>query len=569
MPGRRNCRLRRCLDSERRPHERNPAAWVWAGIAACIAQSAAFSGLNLAVFSLSQLRLQIEADGGNADAARLLELRKNSNQVLATIIWGNISTNVLLTLLSDLALAGVYAFLFSAMVLMMFGEIFPQAYFSRNALQMTTRFMPFLRFYLFILYPLTKPTAMLLDWWLGVEGIAYLREKDVRSLIARSAASGGDIGKLEATGAQNFLDLDDLKVTEEGELLHPDSIISLPIANNRCVLPSYAPAPDDPFLHKIQASHKKWIVVTDPGGEPVFVLDADHFLRDALFGQLQHDPTADWHRPIVVKDMKTCLGQVIGLWKVDPERADDDVVDHDLILVWGEQRRIITGSDLLGRLLRNIATVENRPAEFLAHRALPAQSPKPDRLRGPHRRASLLGLLEIPQIRRRLIFLGRHQQPLPAQVIVLGADDDLVVAFGAGGLDPVRPRFRALAELPVDTPGTGQGMIEHGDFFMEDIGIALVEMEPLLEERLVVEVQRQPCRVIGARSLEGATRLDLENVVAAIAILIDPMADGVAFVGRFAFRRPVAPVGEDATELGGRPDQDVGRIRRDHIFLHR
>jgi hypothetical protein len=339
-----------------------PAVWVWVGIAACVAQSAAFSGLNLAVFSLSQLRLQIEADGGDADAARLLELRKNSNQVLATIIWGNISTNVLLTLLSDSVLAGLYAFLFSAIVLTLFGEIFPQAYFSRNALQMTTRFMPFLRFYLFVLYPLAKPSAMLLDWWLGVEGVAYLREKDVRSLIARSAASGGDIGRLEATGAQNFLDLDDLKVTEEGELLHPDSIISLPMANNRCVLPTYEPAPDDPFLKNIQASHKKWIVVTDPGGEPVFVLDSDHFLRDALFGQLQHDPTAYWHRPIVVKDMKTCLGQVIGLWKVDPERAGDDVIDHDLILVWGEQRRIITGSDLLGRLLRNIATVEQRAA---------------------------------------------------------------------------------------------------------------------------------------------------------------------------------------------------------------
>jgi len=60
-----------------------PKGWVWAGIVLCILQSAMFSGLNLAAFSLSQLRLQIEADGGNADAARVLNLRKNSNQVLA------------------------------------------------------------------------------------------------------------------------------------------------------------------------------------------------------------------------------------------------------------------------------------------------------------------------------------------------------------------------------------------------------------------------------------------------------------------------------------------------------
>jgi hypothetical protein len=41
---------------------------------------------------------------------------------------------------------------------------------------------------------------------------------------------------------------------------------------------------------------------------------------------------------------------------VSPERPDDDVIDKDLILIWGQQRRIITGADLLGRLLRGIST---------------------------------------------------------------------------------------------------------------------------------------------------------------------------------------------------------------------
>jgi metal transporter CNNM len=44
--------------------------------------------------------------------------------------------------------------------------------------------------------------------------------------------------------------------------------------------------------------------------------------------------------------------------KVVQERPEDDVIENHLILVWGAQRRIITGSDLLGRLLRGIATVE-------------------------------------------------------------------------------------------------------------------------------------------------------------------------------------------------------------------
>lgn len=337
------------------------AVGTWLGIAACIAQSALFAGLNLAVFSLSLLRLQIEADGGNEDAARVLEMRKGANLILATIIWGNVTTNVLLTLLSDSVLAGIGAFVFSAFAITLLGEIFPQAYFSRNALAMTSRFLPFLNFYRVLLYPLAKPTAMVLDWWLGAEGIAYMHEQDIRQMLARHVIEGGEISKLEATGAQNFLDLDDIPVCDEGEIIDAASIISLPIANQRCILPNFGSSPDDPFLRKVDASGMKWIIITDPSGEPVFVLDAHHFLRDALFNELESDPSTYWHRPIVVRDPKARLGDVIGKMTVVPEMPGDDVIEHDLILVWHKQKRIITGSDLLGRLLRGIATVK-KPA---------------------------------------------------------------------------------------------------------------------------------------------------------------------------------------------------------------
>lgn len=338
------------------------AIWIWLGVIGCITLSGLFAGLNLAIFSLSQLRLQIEADGGDADAARVLDLRKNSNQILATVIWGNVGTNVLLTLLSDSLLAGLAAFFFSAVVITLFGEILPQAYFSRNALRMTARFLPFLKFWRAALFILAKPTALLLDWWLGVEGISYLRERDVRSLVTRAAASGGDIGRLEAIGVQNFLDLDDLRMSEEGEIVHSDSIISLPLESGRCRLPAFSHSPHDPFLRKVNASGKKWIIVTDPAGEPVFVLDSHHFLRDALFDRPNTTYPACWHRPVIVRDPQIKLGDVIGSLRVVQERPDDDVIDDDLILLWSTQKRIITGSDLLGRLLRGIASVEKGKA---------------------------------------------------------------------------------------------------------------------------------------------------------------------------------------------------------------
>jgi hypothetical protein len=77
--------------------------------------------------------------------------------------------------------------------------------------------------------------------------------------------------------------------------------------------------------------------------------------------QLESDPFVYWHLPIIIRDMPTKLGDVIGRMTVKPERPDDDVIHHDMILVWGPQRRIITGSDLLARLLRDIASVEGKP----------------------------------------------------------------------------------------------------------------------------------------------------------------------------------------------------------------
>lgn len=328
---------------------------IWIGIALCLSQSAMFSGLNLAIFSVSRLRLEVEAAGGSRDAARVLELRRDSNFTLTTILWGNVAVNVLLTLLSDSVMAGVSAFAFSTVLITILGDIVPQAYFSRHALRMAAVLAPMLKGYQVLLFPVARTTAMFLDWWLGPEAITLFRERDFRALITRHAAAGGDVGRVEAVGALNFLDLDDIMVLDEGEPVDPRSIITLPISDDRPVLPPFERTPRDPFLRRLDASGKKWVIFADPSGAPRLVLDAHHFLRDTLFDTTSAAPEAYWHRPITVIDPRTRLGDVIPRMYVRPERPEDDVIDHDLILLWGEDKRIITGADLLGRLLRGIA----------------------------------------------------------------------------------------------------------------------------------------------------------------------------------------------------------------------
>lgn len=335
-------------------------ALTWLGIVLCIAQSGMFAGLNLAVFSLSRLRLEIEANAGNPQAAKVRELRRDSNLTLATIVWGNAATNVVLTLLSDSVLSGLAAFAFSTFAITIFGEIIPQAYFSRHALRVTARLMPVLRFYSIVLYPVAKPTALFLNWWIGHEDVRLLGENAFKALITHHMqAKGGEVGTLEGIGATNFLELDDVRVVDEGEELDPRSVIELDMAEGRPALPRLTGAPNDPFLRKVNASGQKWVIIVDRSQQPVFVLDADGFIRDAIFGGPSGKPERYCHRPIVVTDPNTPLDHVLGRMKVKPERPGDDVIDDDLILVWDAKvRRVITGSDLLGRLLRGIARVE-------------------------------------------------------------------------------------------------------------------------------------------------------------------------------------------------------------------
>ena len=65
------------------------------------------------------------------------------------------------------------------------GEIAPQAYFSRNAVRIGALLVPFIKLYQWILFPVAKPTAKMLDYWLGEEEISYFREHELREVICQ------------------------------------------------------------------------------------------------------------------------------------------------------------------------------------------------------------------------------------------------------------------------------------------------------------------------------------------------------------------------------------------------
>jgi hypothetical protein len=94
----------------------------------------------------------------------------------------------------------------------------------------------------------------------------------------------------------------------------------------------------------------------------LLALQSDGFPRDALFNGDSLNPYSRCRRLIIIKEEKAKLGDTISRLKVYPDRHGDDVVDEDVIILWGEEKRIITGSDILGRLLRGI--VQNNSVAF-------------------------------------------------------------------------------------------------------------------------------------------------------------------------------------------------------------
>lgn len=335
-------------------------AIIWLGVLFCVSQSAMFSGLNLAFFSLSRLQLEILAGDGDKRAVRVLAMRKDASLLLTTILWGNVGINVLLTLLVGSVLFGALAFIFSTVIITFGGEILPQAYFSRHALRMASLLAPLLRFYQIILTPVAWPSARMLDVLLGREEVTFYREEELRQLIHHHMEEPGaaEVDYVEAMGALNFLALDDITVAEEGEPLDAESVIDLPVraaGQTRLALPDVHGV-DDPFVERVNRSGRKWAILTDPDGEPRLALDADGFVRDVVVHGADAVVAHHCHRPVIVLDPTMPLGHVIGRLQAAGQRSEDDVIDNDVVLLWGDEPRIITGADILGRLLRGISS---------------------------------------------------------------------------------------------------------------------------------------------------------------------------------------------------------------------
>lgn len=153
--------------------------------------SAVASGLNIALMSLDIADLKRKEKLGDIRAKLVLPLRKKSHLSLASILFTGIAVISATSLVLDSTLNGLAAGVISTLLIVVFGEVLPQAFFSRYALTFTAFFAPFLRLMIIITYPVSKPLQLLLDRILGDEKTPLASRRELGIIIGEHSTQKG------------------------------------------------------------------------------------------------------------------------------------------------------------------------------------------------------------------------------------------------------------------------------------------------------------------------------------------------------------------------------------------
>lgn len=149
--------------------------------------SAVFSGLTLGILSLDMTSLEILAEAGTGKekqyAKRVIPLRRDGNLLLCTLVIGNVTVNSFLSITLAELTNGLAGLLASTVLIVLLGEIIPQAACSRHGLVLSSHTLYLTWVFIVLFYAAAKPIAMALDWALGEEVGGYYSRDELAHLL--------------------------------------------------------------------------------------------------------------------------------------------------------------------------------------------------------------------------------------------------------------------------------------------------------------------------------------------------------------------------------------------------
>lgn len=160
-------------------------------VAALVGMSAICSGLNIALMSLNPHDLARKVKLGDPRAKRVIGLRRNSHLTLSAILLTNVAVISATSLIIDNQFNGLIAGVTSTLLIVVFGEVMPQALFARHALDICSKLSGILKLMIIVTYPISKPLQLLLDKLIGHEA-AHLHTRHELGIIINEHANEKD-----------------------------------------------------------------------------------------------------------------------------------------------------------------------------------------------------------------------------------------------------------------------------------------------------------------------------------------------------------------------------------------
>ncbi|XWS24362.1 hypothetical protein CRYUN_Cryun28dG0095200 [Craigia yunnanensis] len=164
------------------------------------------AGLTLGLMSLGLVDLEVLIKSGRPQdrihATKIFPVVKNQHLLLCTLLIGNSMAMEALPILLDKLVPPWAAILISVTLILMFGEILPQAICTRYGLKVGAARAPLVRVLLFLFLPISYPISKVLDWMLGKGHAVLLRRAELKTFVdfhGNEAGKGGDLTHDETT----------------------------------------------------------------------------------------------------------------------------------------------------------------------------------------------------------------------------------------------------------------------------------------------------------------------------------------------------------------------------------
>ncbi len=166
----------------------------------CIASGASAAGLTMGLLSLDSLKLKIKLVTGDdqekADVAKLLPVLEDHHLLLCTLLIFNAVANEAMPIFLDALVPSWAAVLVSVTLVLVFGEVVPTALFTGpQQLRIVSTFVPLVYTLQTMFYPVAKPMALALDYFLGhdEDDEGYSRE-ELSAMVRILRSKGADVG---------------------------------------------------------------------------------------------------------------------------------------------------------------------------------------------------------------------------------------------------------------------------------------------------------------------------------------------------------------------------------------